>query len=120
MLSFGYFGELYIWNEWNWNITMLYQREFLQMEANLGGTNKILFIYVNAKDFKNNFTYLSTEWWSYGSAALVLEDEKSDFNSVYVEDQEMQISFTLPVPSSHLQLQFRYTWDHVYLSVTGL
>lgn len=41
---------------------MLYQREFLQMEANLGGTNKILFICVNAKDFKNNFTYLSTEW----------------------------------------------------------
>lgn len=41
---------------------MLYQREFLQMETNLGGTNKILFICVNAKDFKNNFTYLSTEW----------------------------------------------------------
>lgn len=57
---------------------MLYQREFLQMEANLGGTNKILFICVNAKDFKNNFTYLSTEWWSYGSAALILEDEKSE------------------------------------------
>lgn len=35
------------------------QKEFLQVEVNPGGTSKILFICLTAKEIKNNFTYLN-------------------------------------------------------------
>lgn len=57
MLNFGYFGELYTWKQ---DIMMTDQKEFLQVEVNPGGTGKILFICLIAKEIKNNFTYLNT------------------------------------------------------------